>query len=471
MKPRLPANTGPDPGLRLQTAVGNVPASGSPRRVIPQRDSGPARRPRPANTAAWLIETGEDDAGPAVSATSVRNLVGATSQDTSAAIRELASETLPPAWDAGWFAEPDEMPFDTNETQRPGDQGIAPEGDPASSAGPGRETEATQNTPVRDDRPQPPASASRLRSVLPPAESSRPSDDPGQTAQATTEPSSTDSTASEASARPSVKVPAPASRRGTTPLSDRDATRIADGGTATLIEEPGSGLTMPLPVAGLVRLARAHIGVLSVLFVVALVFTGFRLFAAQGHEVEKPSPSIIPVTSASTPSASIPVVSSPATIRVHVLGAVVRPGVVELPANSRVADALAAAGGLREDADFGELNLAQQLPDGAQIIIGTIDEPRGELRPPTGVAAGTIPVPGVTSSLPGGGGSSATGSLDLNQASAGQLESLPGIGPVTAQRIIDWRAAHGGFTRVEELQEVDGIGPKLYARLAPLVHV
>ena len=214
--------------------------------------------------------------------------------------------------------------------------------------------------------------------------------------------------------------------------------------------------------AGMLRLARGHVGVLGVIIVVALVFTGSRLMAAQGHEVD--AAPATPSLSAAQPSVTPSPTPSPRQIWVHVLGAVASPGVVGLPEGSRVADAIAAAGGLLPDADPAELNLAQPLPDGAQLIIGTVGAPRGELR-----------VGDAQSAASGGGAGASEGggqpTLNLNTATQAQLETLPGIGPATASKIIAWREANGGFTRVEELQEVDGIGPKTYAQLEPLVHV
>lgn len=170
------------------------------------------------------------------------------------------------------------------------------------------------------------------------------------------------------------------------------------------------------------------------------------------------------------PSAA-PVTSQPPELVVHVLGAVARPGVVRLPPGARVQDAIAAAGGLTADAAPGELNLAAPLADGSQVVIGRKGAPRGEVRPGS---AGTH-APGAGPSGPGGAGPAATPGagdrLDLNAASLEQLDALPGVGPVTAQRILDWRSQHGRFSKVEELQEVDGIGPKTYARLAELVRV
>jgi len=132
-----------------------------------------------------------------------------------------------------------------------------------------------------------------------------------------------------------------------------------------------------------------------------------------------------------------------------------------LPDSSRVQDAIDAAGGLTHQADPDELNLAQRLSDGQQVLIGTARHPAGEVREQ----------PGSTSGAGGATGPAAKGALDLNRASQSQLEELPEIGPVTAQAILAWRQEHGRFTRIEELQEVDGIGPKTYAQLAPHVRV
>ena len=149
---------------------------------------------------------------------------------------------------------------------------------------------------------------------------------------------------------------------------------------------------------------------------------------------------------------------------VHVLGAVRKPGLVTLAAGSRVQDAIAAAGGLTAKADPGELNLAQAVTDGQQIVVGTKNKPAGEVR--NGTAGG---------SSGGSGSGSGTGGpgqpVDLNTASQSELEELPGVGPVMAGKILAWRTENGRFSRVEELQEIDGVGPKTYAKLAPLCRV
>jgi competence protein ComEA len=109
------------------------------------------------------------------------------------------------------------------------------------------------------------------------------------------------------------------------------------------------------------------------------------------------------------------------------------------------ADAIDAAGGLPPSADPGEINLAQPLSDGQQVMIGTKAHPAGEVRQ-TGAGAGGG---GVTTP-----GDASVAQIDLNSASASQLDTLPGVGPVTAERIIAWRTEHRRFSRVEELQEV-----------------
>jgi competence protein ComEA len=143
-------------------------------------------------------------------------------------------------------------------------------------------------------------------------------------------------------------------------------------------------------------------------------------------------------------------------IVVHVAGAVHAPRVVHLPEGSRVVDALAAAGGLRVDAATDGLNLARVLADGEQVYVPTVGEADA-------VAPGA-----------GGSGGSAwrpDGRLDLNRATAADLEQLPGIGPVLAARIIDWREQNGPFTSVGQLREVSGIGERTLQRLAELVTV
>lgn len=192
------------------------------------------------------------------------------------------------------------------------------------------------------------------------------------------------------------------------------------------------------------------------------------------------SPSSIPAATASSPEAT--------RIQVHVTGAVKKPGVVRLKPGARVHDALTAAGGLGKGVKTGTLNLAQPLEDGQQVFVGLGPKKASGVRSGAGgTGAGSGGRPPVSGAHPGAGtgtsgGSGANGGKDgdqssrgslvnLNTASATELEELPGVGPVMAGKIVAWRTTHTRFSTVSELQEIDGVGPKTYARLAPLVSV
>jgi competence protein ComEA len=229
------------------------------------------------------------------------------------------------------------------------------------------------------------------------------------------------------------------------------------------------------------RFRRLHVGVVAALLLAGLLWCGWSLLRARPVALATPPSVMVSTTGPATPVATARASTSTSTaagaspslsgtadqVVVHVLGAVRRPGLVTLSAQARVQDAIDAAGGLTGRADPEELNLAQLLQDGQQVVIGTAAHPDGEVRSGSGSASG-----------PAGNGSSAGGSappagavLDLNQADATRLEDLPGVGPVTAAAIVAWRNEHGRFSTVEELQEVDGIGPKTYAQIAPHVRV
>jgi competence protein ComEA len=148
------------------------------------------------------------------------------------------------------------------------------------------------------------------------------------------------------------------------------------------------------------------------------------------------------------PSAPSPASTGPEILIVHVAGAVARPGIVELEPGSRVVDAITAAGGPAGDADVHQLNLAAEVSDGLQIRV-----PReGEV----------VEQPAAAS----GGTAAGGGLVNLNQASAQELDELPGIGPALAAAIVDWRTEHGPFAAVGDLESVPGIGP---AKLAALL--
>ena len=271
-----------------------------------------------------------------------------------------------------------------------------------------------------------------------------------------------------------------APRRAVRQLSadDGDGADLDDDGDGDEVEagRPGVGLDDLEPPR---RFTRWHLGVVAVVLLVGLVWGGWSWVQARPEAVA--APPAVETTGAPAPStpagtgpdgSAPPSASTPAAgLVVHVLGAVKHPGLVRLPAGARVQDAIKVAGGLKSDADPDELNLAQPLDDGVQVVVGTRSHPEGEVRSSGGSGGGG----GGGGGGAGGGGGSTAGSggatVDLNRASVDQLDTLPGVGPVTAQKIVDWREQHGRFTKADELQEVDGIGPKTYARIAPHVRV
>ncbi|MET9706389.1 ComEA family DNA-binding protein [Streptomyces griseus] len=166
----------------------------------------------------------------------------------------------------------------------------------------------------------------------------------------------------------------------------------------------------------------------------------------------------VPRPTAGSPPDEDVVGSASGQIVVDVSGKVRRPGVRRLPAGSRVADALDAAGGVRAGTDVTGLNRARVLMDGEQVVVGL------PLGPPVSATAGG------GSAGPGGpGGPGPSAPLSLNTATAEQLETLPGVGPVLAQHMIDYRTENNGFRSVDELREVNGIGDRRFAEIHPLV--
>ena len=186
----------------------------------------------------------------------------------------------------------------------------------------------------------------------------------------------------------------------------------------------------------------------------AVVALGAVLLVAGFAWRDRPRVTAVPephtVAATSGPGAVTPS-GRPPTVVVAVTGKVRIPGVYTLPAGARVADAVQAAGGLNPDADPGSVNLARRLNDGEQVAVGGA-APAGAPAAPAGSPAPGAPV-------------------NLNTATVEQLDTLPGVGPVLAQRIVDYRTQHGGFRSVDDLRQVDGVGDARFKQLKPRVTV
>lgn len=215
---------------------------------------------------------------------------------------------------------------------------------------------------------------------------------------------------------------------------------------------------------------RAGVIALAAVGVIAVLVTVFTVVRDKPPPVVSAKlPPVQMVSSASPkPDADAPGPDDP--VVVSVVGLVHKPGLVTLKPGARIADALTAAGGAIDGADLLGLNMARRVVDGEQIIVG-IAGPPGE---PTAMGSSISPEPGGapagTPSTPGNAPPPA-GLVDLNTATVVELETLPGIGPVTAEAIIAWRDANGQFTSIDQLGDVDGIGPARLEKLRDRVRV
>lgn len=195
-------------------------------------------------------------------------------------------------------------------------------------------------------------------------------------------------------------------------------------------------------------------GALILSLVAALAAVVAAVGVWRERPVLEPAPALPLVTATAARASSAPPPPGAAhEVVVSVVGRVARPGLIRLPDGTRVADALAAVGGALPGTDLMGLNIARRLSDGEQLLVG--------VAPPPGQPAGNVAA----------GTPDASRAVDLNAATLEQLDGLPGVGTVTAQRILDWRAAHGRFTSVDQLREVSGIGQARLAHLKGLVRV
>ena len=248
----------------------------------------------------------------------------------------------------------------------------------------------------------------------------------------------------------------------------------AAGLIGRLLGSSASAQLTAVDAASPARLAGARINpgrrgllAMAVVTVLTVLVAGGWVLAARPHPMlaaatpdASPTgsvePSLVPGGSLKSPRAG-PAGSSgagPTQLVVDVAGKVRKPGVYRLPPGARVDDAVRAAGGFLSGVDPVTVNLARKLLDGEQVLIG-VPGPGA-----AGAGTGSAAAPGA-----------ATGLLDLNAATLAQLDGLPGVGPVLAQHILDWRTEHGRFDSVDQLNGVSGIGDSKFADLKPLVAV
>ncbi|HEY2878141.1 ComEA family DNA-binding protein [Nocardioides sp.] len=218
-------------------------------------------------------------------------------------------------------------------------------------------------------------------------------------------------------------------------------------------------LGLPDVLRGRVALGSGQLAVVAVLAVVGLALTCWWLVRSGGHELAAPSAPTTPRNALATPDGSstggpgaAKASAGTGKVVVDVAGKVRRPGIAVLRQGARVIDAVRAAGGARPGVDLAGLNLARVLTDGEQVVVGQAAAP-------------------VVSGSASAGGSPVGTLVNINTADETALESLPEVGPVTAQSIITWRTQHGGFTSVDQLLDVDGIGDATLAKLTPYVTI
>ena len=214
---------------------------------------------------------------------------------------------------------------------------------------------------------------------------------------------------------------------------------------------------------------RAGVIALGAVGVIAVLVTLFTLVRDEAPPVVSAKlPPVQMVSSASpTPNTAAPGPGEP--VVVSVVGLVHKPGLVTLDPGARIADALGAAGGPLDGADLLGLNMARRVADGEQIVVGIAPAPGEPSALGSSIGAGTstaTPPPSAAAENNAASG----GLVDLNTANVEQLDTLPGIGPVTAAAIVAWRDANGRFTTVDQLGDVDGIGPARLEKLRELVH-
>ena len=216
---------------------------------------------------------------------------------------------------------------------------------------------------------------------------------------------------------------------------------------------------------------RAGVIALAAVGVLAVLVTVFTLMRDKAPPVASAKLPPVEMVSSVSPTPGPPPAQGNGPVVVSVVGLVHKPGLVTVAAGARIADALTAAGGALEGADLIGLNMARRVTDGEQIVVGIVAVPGEPAAMGSSVSSGSATAAPADGPVTDGKSSAPGGLVDLNAATVQELDTLPGIGPVTAAAIVAWRDANGRFTSIDQLGDVDGIGPARLEKLRDLIKV